>query len=139
MGLFGSKPDIDRLKLTADFKGLVQALGNRDPTIRERAAEALGNLRDDRATDPLARALGDRDEIVRGRVIEALARLGGPVARKALTRAMGDEFIGNRERAREAIARMIQQQDEAKVFGLDPLEQKEEPPPFEPLRERDGR
>jgi HEAT repeat protein len=129
VGLFGSKPDIEGLRMAGDIKGLAQALGNRDPATRERIAEILGELRDGRAVPVLARLLGDRDEIVRSKAIEALSTIGGHEAEKALTRAMSDEFIGNRERAREAIARLIRQQDQGKVFGLDASD-KEKVSPF---------
>ena len=44
---------------------LVQALGDEDPNVRVRAAEALGRIGDERAVGPLTTALNDEDETAR--------------------------------------------------------------------------
>ncbi|MDD3317791.1 MAG: HEAT repeat domain-containing protein [Methanosarcina sp.] len=44
---------------------LIQVLGEEDPNVRVRAAEALGRIRDERAVEPLKVALNDEDETVR--------------------------------------------------------------------------
>jgi HEAT repeat protein len=44
---------------------LIEALGDNDPDVRVRAAEALGRIGDERAVEPLTDALDDGDEGVR--------------------------------------------------------------------------
>lgn len=44
---------------------LITALGDEDSSVRVRAAEALGRIRDERAVEPLKVALNDEDETVR--------------------------------------------------------------------------
>ena len=61
---------------------LIQALlNNVNPTIRWRAAEALGHIGDLRAIEPLIRALKDDDVSVQWRAIEALVDIGEPAVR----------------------------------------------------------
>ena len=76
-GLFGK--DVKKLKQSRDVQGLVLALKNRDPKIQYDAAEALGDLGDSRAVEPLVTALkNDEFSGVRWKAAEALSKLGSP-------------------------------------------------------------
>jgi HEAT repeat protein len=54
------REDIDKMAASGDIDGLVGALGDRDPEIRQKAAAQLGFMGDRRAVEPLAR-LRDSD------------------------------------------------------------------------------
>lgn len=71
------------LKDSSAADHLIGALGDSDPEMRCRAAEVLGELRDDRAVEPLLAALDD-DRAVRVAAVEALGRIGDPRAIEAL-------------------------------------------------------
>jgi HEAT repeat protein len=82
--------NVRRLRENHDIRGLVRALGHKDPAIQYQAAEALGDLGDPAAVGPLAEALR-RDEYsgVRWKAAEALAKIGPP-AIDALIEALDD-------------------------------------------------
>ncbi len=72
----GGKPDVAKLKASGDVEGLIKALqfkGN--AAIRRAAAEALGDLGDQRAKVPLHTALEDDDNGVRVAAQTALGKL----------------------------------------------------------------
>jgi HEAT repeat protein len=74
-GLFGP-PKIKKLKHKKDIKGLIKALEyKKDPTVRAGAAEALGQIGDSCAVEPLIAALKDNDRDVRRVMAEALDTL----------------------------------------------------------------
>jgi len=76
-GFFGT--DVKKLKETRNVQGLLLALKNRDPKIQYDAAEALGDIGDTRAVEPLATALkNDEFSGVRWKAAEALSKLGSP-------------------------------------------------------------
>jgi HEAT repeat protein len=50
----------------------IQDLKDPTPSVREAAAEALGDLNDTRAVDPLIQTLKDKDSSVRLRAVSAL-------------------------------------------------------------------
>lgn len=54
------REDIDKMAASGDVDGLVGALGDRDPDIRQKAAAHLGFMGDQRAVGPLER-LRDSD------------------------------------------------------------------------------
>jgi hypothetical protein len=54
-GFFGT--DVKKLKEKRNIQGLILALKNKDPKVQYDAAEALGDLRDNRAVEPLTAAL----------------------------------------------------------------------------------
>ncbi len=65
-GIFG-KPNIDKLKAKGNVRGLIKALGyTKNWLVREKAAEALGKIRDPRAVEPLSNALKDTCREYRG-------------------------------------------------------------------------
>jgi HEAT repeat protein len=70
------------------FDLLVGMLGNPDLRIRRSAIQALGELQDERAVEPLVSTCED---CVRERVAEALVRIGSGKALEALKRLAGEE------------------------------------------------
>jgi HEAT repeat protein len=70
--------DVDLLISERNVDGLIGALQSEDALTRERAALALGSMRDPRATEPLIRALGDPVQGVRENAANALAYIGPP-------------------------------------------------------------
>jgi HEAT repeat protein len=71
--------DVKKLKEKRNIQGLILALKNKDPKVQYDAAEALGDLRDNRAVEPLAAALKSHEfSGVRWKAAEALAKLGPP-------------------------------------------------------------
>jgi len=76
-GLFGT--DVQKLKETRNVAGLIFALQHKDPTVQYEAAEALGEIGDERAVEPLLAALkNDETSGVRWKAVEALSKLGTP-------------------------------------------------------------
>jgi len=68
-------PDVERLKAEGDVKGLIEALSyGEDLHVRWDAAEALGQIGDARALEPLVAALKD----IRWAVASALKEIGEP-------------------------------------------------------------
>jgi HEAT repeat protein len=84
---------------------LIGALGDQSPWVRERAAQALGRFRDDRAVQPLVTLLKDTDPEVREEAVTALGRFGEPQATDSLIAALKDPDAGVRERAARALSR----------------------------------
>ncbi len=76
-GLFG--PDVKNLQGRWDIASLARLLEHKDPVVQYEAAEALGNLGDEKAVGPLITAL-KRDEFsgVRWKAAEALSKIGNP-------------------------------------------------------------
>lgn len=72
----GSKPDVDELTAQGDVDGLIKALQFKgSASVRRKAAEALGDLGDQRAKVPLHNALEDDDNGVRVAAQTALGKL----------------------------------------------------------------
>ena len=90
LGLFGP-PDIKKLKAKRDVRGLIKALGYpKEPGVRSSAAQALGEIREAEAVEPLVIALNDSDEWVRGRAAQALGVIGNKQAVQPLIDALSD-------------------------------------------------
>jgi HEAT repeat protein len=88
-GLFGT--NVKKLKETRNVQGLILALKNKDPTVQYDAAEALGDLGDNRAVEPLATALkNDEFSGVRWKAAEALSKIGAPAV-EPLIRALSHD------------------------------------------------
>src|SRR5665647_2107865 len=90
---------------------LIAALRDRDETVRQMAAEALGNaaealghIGDARAVEPLMRLLDDVDGFVRGNAAEALGHIGDARAVSRLVAALAGDAIF--EKVAEALARI---------------------------------
>jgi hypothetical protein len=95
MGLFGP-PDVARLKATADVEGLVKALGYRKglSSVPRHADDALGEIGDPRAVEPLIAALKDSGSAVglhaASNAASALGKIGDPRAVEPLIAALKD-------------------------------------------------
>jgi HEAT repeat protein len=88
VGLFG-EPNVEKMKARKNVRGLIKALGyQKDYGVRRVAAEALGEIGDPRAVDPLTNALND-DKVVRRAAIRALGEIGAPAV-VPLTNALKD-------------------------------------------------
>jgi HEAT repeat protein len=75
IGFFGT--DVKKLKESRNVEGLIFALRHKDPTVQYDAAEALGDVGDERAVEPLLTALkNDETGGVRWKAAEALSKLG---------------------------------------------------------------
>lgn len=71
---------------------LVQALNDQDANVRVNVAEALGDIKDPRAVDPLVYALNnDEDWGVRDQSVGSLGLIGDPRAIEPLIMALQDE------------------------------------------------
>ena len=57
---------------------LIRQLMDKGTTVREKAAEALGELKDPRSVKPLVAALDDMDFVVRRTTVAALVKIGSP-------------------------------------------------------------
>lgn len=73
--LFGHT-NIDELRASKNVKALTKASKNKDADIRSKAAEALGDIGDTRAVEPLVALLRDKDRNVRWQAAGALEKLG---------------------------------------------------------------
>jgi len=74
-GLFGT--DVKKLRESRNVQGLIFALRHKDPSVQYEAAEALGDIGDERAVEPLLIALkNDETGGVRWKAAEALSKLG---------------------------------------------------------------
>ena len=83
---------------------LLGALADKDARIRAAAAEALGEVGDLSAIEPLGKALaGDADSDVRQAAAEALGELGSPNAVPALRAALKDADSDVRESVADAL------------------------------------
>lgn len=85
MGLL--KPNVEKMRAENDVKGLIKALGYRKESVKDdhvlvrcQAAEALGEIDDERAVEPLIKALQDKAWDVSYTVIEALGNIADPRA-----------------------------------------------------------
>jgi len=106
MSIFGP-PNIEELKQKRDVKGLIRALGYvKDAKVRGGAAEALGELKDARAVEPLIGALKDRYTDVRKAAAEALGKIGAPAV-ELLIAALKDKRMDRyvHEAAAEALGK----------------------------------
>jgi len=74
----GIRMNVDVMRAEHDVVGLADALRDEDPLTRQRAALALGTIRDGRAVDPLIGALGDEVSSVRESAADSLALIGEP-------------------------------------------------------------
>ena len=77
MGIFDGlfKPNVERLQEKKNVKGLIKALRHKDRRVRSEAAEALGEIGDKRAVEPLIQALKDEYWDVRLRAEKALEKI----------------------------------------------------------------
>jgi len=77
--VFSSRNSIVKMKTGRDVRGLIRLLSHNDPDIQYEAAEALGNIGDATAVEPLISALKNGEiSGVRWKAAEALAMIGPP-------------------------------------------------------------
>lgn len=106
MGLFGP-PNVEKTKGKRDIKGLIKALRyKRDGRVRSSAAEALGEIGDARAVQPLCAALRDKDVDVRRAAAWALTKIGDVRAVESLRAALKDKESRVRQAAAEALKKL---------------------------------
>ena len=95
MGIFGP-PNIDKLKATKNFKGLIGALKNKDYHIQDKAIAALVDIGNP-AIEPLIGASKHKDWKIRHGAAEALGKIGGDKAIETLIEALNSkEYFGLR-------------------------------------------
>ena len=90
-----------------DIAELIKDLRHKDYSIRQNAADSLGRLGDEKATDSLILALKDENRFVQQEVIAALKKIGGTSVVEALTLALKeeeDEFV--KDSIEKALARL---------------------------------
>jgi HEAT repeat protein len=83
-GLFG--PNVLKLKEKRNISGLALALEDKDPEVQYRAAEALGDIGEEKSVAPLIAAM-TRSEYsgVRWKAAEALSKVGDPAVGSLIT------------------------------------------------------
>ncbi|MFA6226735.1 MAG: HEAT repeat domain-containing protein [Methanoregula sp.] len=101
-GLLG--PDVKKLKRRWDVAGLALLLEHKEPQIQYEAAEALGNLGDEKAVGPLIATLQYPDDDVRWKAAIALGEIGNPDAIAPLISLLSDEDRYVRSRAAHALS-----------------------------------
>jgi HEAT repeat protein len=106
MPLFGP-PNVEKLKVERDVKGLIKALRYvKDEKVRLAAAGALGDIGDARALDPLVAVLQDPDPLVRAVAASALGRIGDARALDPLVAVLQDPDPSVRQAAVHALGKM---------------------------------
>jgi HEAT repeat protein len=83
---------------------LLTALKDSEPEVRKNAAEALGEIKDPRAVEPLLEALKDPSSVSVASL--ALSEIKDPRALPVLLKMLGDESQASREGAATALARI---------------------------------
>jgi len=92
MGLFGP-PNIKKLKAEHKVRGLIKALKHEDVNVRQAASQALGEIRDVSALEPLVETLKDRVPVVRAAAVQALGEIGDAHVLAHLIEALNDIAI----------------------------------------------
>ena len=92
-----------KLEYKKDLEALFEALKHKDDDVRRDAAEALGEIGDPRAVDPLASALKDENSLVRQTAAYALGDIGDEKAVEPLTQALWDENVYVQNAAKKAL------------------------------------
>lgn len=111
--------EFDRFADPAEVIGaLASRLNDPHPEVRDRAAWALGEIEDPRATAPLLDALRTGDARLRTRAIRALGEIEDPTAVDGLVAALGNSDAKVREQAVWALGEI---ESDRAVPGLLPL------------------
>lgn len=92
MEIFFSKPNIKKLMEKRDVEGLIKALKDENESMeaRKEAALALGEIKDERAVEPLIEALSHKALDIRMSAAKALGEIGDKRAIEPLARAYHD-------------------------------------------------
>ncbi len=99
------KKSVEELKSSGDVEGLIQKLNSSDSYTKAQAAEALGNIKDERAIKPLVYTLKNaEDSNVKEKAAESVAKIGNAnEALPPLISALKHEDWKVRYRAAQAI------------------------------------
>jgi HEAT repeat protein len=90
MGLF--KPNVERMTEEKNLSGLIKALLHKDSFIREKAAMALGELKDPSSVKPLIALLDDKSSFVQYQAVESLGEIADKLAADAVYQKYGDKL-----------------------------------------------
>ena len=105
MPLF-APPNVEELKAKRDVLGLIKPLEyQQDWRVRTSAAEALGQIGDARAFEPLIAALKDQNAFVRTSAAKALRQIGARAV-EPLVAALADTNEPIRQASAEALAKI---------------------------------
>ena len=109
MGIFG-KPNIEKLKAKRDVKGIIKALkykGNGFVFVRRDAIEALGEIGDPRAMEPLIEVLHDDFYgDIGSKVGRALKKIGEPAVEPVIATFLGGVTSDTQHAAAGALGEM---------------------------------
>jgi HEAT repeat protein/uncharacterized protein YndB with AHSA1/START domain len=99
------KPNIIKMQVNKDSKGLIKALQDNDCFTRRAAASMLGSLKESNAIEPLKKSLNDSDENVQTNAAESLGMLGDNSGIEFLTKILFSEKLTWDDR-REVLKRL---------------------------------
>ena len=102
MGIFSRKPDIEKLSKKADAEGLIKALSHNDGEVRNRAAIALGELKDEKAVPSLIKTFLNI-YTANESAAKALLQIKNKEGIEAVIKALGSEEAFLREIAAKAL------------------------------------
>lgn len=73
------KPNTEKLKTNKNIKGLSKLLSHKDVKLRLEAVNALGEIQDNRAVEPLIRTIQNKTELpkVKEKTVKAIENIGG--------------------------------------------------------------
>ncbi|NIM18313.1 MAG: hypothetical protein GTO45_40555 [Candidatus Aminicenantes bacterium] len=100
LGRYGKEGNIQALET------LIFSMKNRVPLVRQKAAEALGEIGDCKALNPLISSLKDKNLEVRKAAVSALGSIGDKIATKPLIRALKNKNYEIRWRAVDALEKI---------------------------------
>jgi HEAT repeat protein len=101
------KPNVERMATKRNVNGLLElVMKDKDRGVRYSAIDALGNIRDNKAVDPLIQTLRDKDEKVRKGVAYALGEIGDQRAVKPLIQTLKDIDENVRSITAEALGKI---------------------------------
>jgi len=133
-------PNVEEMKAKNDIPGLINALKVQgDQHIRETvvralyirmdAAEALGEIRDLQAVDPLAEASTEYNSLVRRKALIALGNIGGNRVVEPLIAALYDQYSENTECAavqlRNLLNSSLDEESKMKIRSVEKIISKE--------------
>ncbi|MBN2303319.1 MAG: HEAT repeat domain-containing protein [Anaerolineae bacterium] len=102
MPLFGKSPNIKKLKENKDIQGLIEALEHKEPPVSAAAAQALGDIGDRSAIEPLIAMLQTSGENRMAAAAGALRSLGDAAVDPLIA-----AFTGAEPSAQEQIAHIL--------------------------------
>lgn len=97
------KPNVEKMKKERDLKGLAKALKHEDQYIRYKAANALKEIGDPRAVEPLINALNDSEHAVCLAAVEGLEKIGDNRAVEPFIKALKNESFPVRNKVAKAL------------------------------------